>query len=197
MLALEGAGPENVTDLLRSWSDGDADAMHRLFPIIYKDLQKIASVTMRRERGDHTLQPTALVHEAFLRLVDQKQVRWQDRQQFFALVARIMRRVLVTHARSRGSLKRGANPVKVALTDAKAVESVAAPSIVALDDALSALEEVDPEKARIVELKFFVGLSTRETAELIGRSEKTVRRHWKVAQVRLYRELTRSMQGED
>jgi len=197
MLALEGAGPENVTDLLQSWSDGDADAMHCLFPLIYNDLRKIASVMMRRERGDHTLQPTALVHEAFLRLVDQKQVRWKDRQQFFALAARMMRRILVTYARSRGSLKRGANPVKVALTDVEAIERSNEPRIVALDDALTAFERGDPEKARIVELKFFAGLSTKEIAELLGCSEMTVRRHWKVAQVRLYRELTRSPRCEE
>lgn len=196
MLALEGSGSESVTQLLQSWSDGDSEALDRLWPLIYHDLRRMASAMMQGERSDHTLQATALVHEAFLRLVDQKRVRWQDRQQFFAIAARMMRRILVNHARGHGSLKRGGGREREAIVEAENAGPGRAPDLIAVDDALSAFEEVDPEKARIVELRFFAGLSNEEIAELLGCSEKTVRRHWKVAQVWLYRELTRTSSRE-
>jgi len=189
-------GPESITRLLQSWCDGDPEALDRLWPLIYHDLRRMASGMMRDERSDHTLQATALVHETFLRLADQKRVRWQDRQQFFAIAARMMRRILVNHARRRASLKRGGDPERVAFVEAENAGRGRAPDLIAVDDALLAFEEVDPEKARIVELRFFAGLSNEEIAELLGCSEKTVRRHWKVAQVWLYRELTRSSSRE-
>lgn len=192
MLALEGPGSESVTELLRSWSEGDSDVLDQLWPLIYNDLKKIAVGMMQRERDDHTLQATALVHEAFLRLVDQGRVRWQDRRQFFAVAARMMRRILVNHARERGRLKRGEHRTRVTLIEAETANRGTPPDLVAVDEALSAFEEVDPEKARIVELRFFAGLSNHEIAALLGCSEKTVRRHWKVAQVWLYHELTKS-----
>ena len=196
MFTLESSGSESITRLLQSWSDGDPEALDRLWPLIYHDLKRVASGMMRGERSDHTLQATALVHEAFLRLADQKHVRWQDRRHFFAIAARMMRRILVNHARRRASLKRGNEAKRVCLIEADNALPGVCPDLVAVDDALRAFEEIDPEKARIVELRFFAGLSNEEIAELQGCSEKTVRRHWKVAQVWLYRELTRSSSRE-
>ena len=196
MSALNDDRPESTTDLLRSWSNGDPESLDRLWPLIYHDLRRMASTMMQSERGDHTLQATALVHETFLRLVDQKRVRWQGRRHFFAIAARMMRRILVNHARRRASLKRGGEAKRVGLIEADIALPDACLDLVAVDDALCAFKKIDPEKARIVELRFFAGVSNEEIAELLECSEKTVRRHWEVAKIWLYRELARSSSHE-
>lgn len=180
---------EDITQFLREWSDGDPGALERAWPLIYREMRAMAARMMQGERKDHTLQATELVHEAFLRLVEQRRVRWQDRRHFFAIAARMMRRILVNHARSRASLKRGGDLQRTALSETEHAWPEIRPDVVAVDDALSTFETVDPEKARIVELRFFAGLSSKEIAELLECSEKTIRRHWKVAQIWLYREL--------
>ena len=189
MSSLPNAIREDITQFLRDWSDGDPEALERAWPLIYREMRAMAARMMQGERRDHTLQATDLVHEAFLRLVDQRRVRWQDRRHFFAIAARMMRRILVNHARRRASLKRGGDLRRTVLSETDHAWPEIRPDVVAVDDALSAFEIVDPEKARIVELRFFAGLSNLEIAELLGCSEKTIRRHWKVAQIWLYREL--------
>lgn len=178
-----------VTLLLRAWSDGDDGARERLWPLVYDELRAMAGAFMRDERRGHTLQATALVHEAYLRLVDQDRVRWRDRRHFFAIAAKMMRRILVDHARRRASRKRSGEraPVEEASKLMDHLDS----DLVAIDGALSSFEAVDPERAQVVELKFFAGLTNDETAGVLECSERTVRRHWQVARLWLYRELRR------
>ncbi len=181
-----------VTELLRRWGDGDHDALDRLMPLVYQELHRMASRYLRSERSGLTLQSTALVHEAYVRLVDQRQVDWQNRAQFFGLAAQAMRRILVDHARSRGRAKRGSDAPRVAMD---AVDPVAAPDgvdredAVALDTALKKLESIDPGQAEIVELRFFGGLSVEETAAVLSMSPSTVKREWALARAWLRREL--------
>jgi len=182
--------PHEVTALLLSWSDGDRDALARLMPLVYDELRRLALDHLRRERPDHTLQPTALVNEVYLRLVDQRRVSWQTRAQFFGLAAQLMRHVLVDHARARASAKRGGGVSKLSLDEARIAPEEVAAELVALDEALVRLAAVDERKSRVVEMRFFAGLSVEETAEALGVSDKTVMRDWRIAKVWLHRELS-------
>ena len=182
------ASTGQVTHLLRAWSDGDPQAMEHLLPLVEAELRRLARGYMSRERREHTLQPTALINEAFIRLAGATSVRWQDRAHFFGIAARLMRRVLVDHARSRGFQKRGAGAERISLHD-----SIPTPEppldIVALDLALDALATMDERQSRIVELRFFGGLNVDETAAVLGVSPDTVKRDWRVAKLWLLRQL--------
>lgn len=183
-----------VTGLLQAWSAGDTSALDALFPIVYDELRQRAGRVLQREGVGHTLQPTALVHEVYLRLVDQQRVRWEGRTQFFAVAARVMRRVLVDHARARLTDKRGAGAQHVTLIDAQLAGDSSADSeaidLLSLDDALQRLAAFDPRKARLVELRYFAGLSIPDAAEALGVSQATVIRDWNVARRWLHRELS-------
>jgi len=181
--------PGAVTELLRAWSDGDDGALARLTPLVETELRRLARGYMVRERRGHTLQPTALVNEAFLRLTDARQVRWQDRAHFLGISARLMRRVLVDHARSRGYRKRGGAAQRVTLNDGLIAAPEPALDVVALDRALEALAAADLRKSRVVELRFFGGLSVEETAEVLHVSPQTIKRDWRLAKLWLLREL--------
>jgi RNA polymerase sigma factor (TIGR02999 family) len=180
----------DVTQLLKQWGGGDRDALEQLLPLVYRELHQLAERYLRRERSDHTLQATALVHEAYLKLIDQREVRWQNRAHFFGVAAQAMRRILVDHARGHMAAKRGSGGVKLSLDDEQnpvaVVSSEKAEEMVALDDALNRLAEVDPQQARVVELRFFGGLSIEETAEVLGVGTATVIRKWRVARAFLY-----------
>lgn len=179
----------DVTGLLVAWKNGSSEALDELIPIVYAELRKLARHQLRGERPDHSLQPTALTHEAFLRLFGTQHVEWQNRAHFFAVASQLMRRVLVEHARQRRTLKRGAAPTRVALEDADAPVEPVDVDIVALNEALSELEQVDPRQSRVVELRYFGGLSMEETAEVLGISPATVKRDWRVAKLWLRRAL--------
>lgn len=182
--------PQDVTQLLLAWSNGDQDSAEKLVPLVYDELRQLAARYLARERPEHTLQPTALVHEAYLRLVDLRHVQWQDRTHFFAIAAQAMRRLLVDHARKHRSAKRGGVDRRLSLDEVGEVATARAPDLVALDDALTNLAEIDPTKASIVELRFFGGLSNQETAEVVGCSRSTVVRHWRMAKAWLHSELS-------
>ena len=160
-------------------------------PLVYDELRKLARDYLRRERADHTLQPTALVNEAYLKLVDQRRVNWQNRSHFFGIAAQIMRRILVDHARSRAAEKRGGLLRKLSLDEANVLPAERAPDLIELDEALKRLAEVFPRKGQVIELRFFGGLSVEETAHVLGVSDKTVMREWQSAKLWLYRELDR------
>jgi RNA polymerase sigma-70 factor (ECF subfamily) len=179
-----------VSGLLRAWSGGDEGALEQLTPIVYKELHRIAHLQMRKERAERTLQTTALVNEAYLRLVDAQQVRWQDRAHFFAISAQIMRRILIDYAR-RHNLKRGAGFQHVSLGQAEAAVAADDPDLIALDEALNTLQQFDSRKAKVVELRFFGGLSIEETAAVLKVSTITVIRDWNNAKAWLYRELAK------
>jgi RNA polymerase sigma factor (TIGR02999 family) len=181
----------DVTRLLRAWSSGDADALNALTPLVYEELHRRAHWYMRREHADHTLQTTALVNEAYLRLVDLQQVSWRDRAHFFALASRVIRHVLVDAARSRRSLKRGADASPETIDENVLVSMTPPADIIALDDALQALAAIDDRKNQVVELRFFGGLTVEETAEVLSVSPETVKRDWKLARAWLRRELRR------
>jgi len=177
---------------LAAWRAGDPAALERLLPLVYTELHRLAHGQMRGERpGRHTLQTTALVNEAYLRLVDCRQVHWQNRTQFFALSAQLMRRILVDAARARGARKRGGEAVHVTLHDSAVVSPARDGEMLALDEALTRLAEMDPRKGRVVELRYFGGLSVEETAEALEVSPETVMRDWKMAKLWLLRELKR------
>jgi RNA polymerase sigma factor (TIGR02999 family) len=178
----------NVTQLLESWSGGDKQALGELLPIVYRELRGLAASYIRRERRDHTLQPTALVHEAYLRLVDQTQVSSPSRTQFFGIAANLMRQILVNHAERHRAAKRGGGN-KVALDEGAAVVQQRGVDMIALDDALDKLAAFDPRQSRIVELRFFGGLTEDEIAEVLGVSTITVKRDWRIARALLGREL--------
>jgi RNA polymerase sigma factor (TIGR02999 family) len=180
---------EEVSTLLRAWSGGDPRALARLTPIVYDELHRLAQRYMRRERPGHSLQTTALVNEAYTRLVDYKRMQWQDRAHFFAVSAQLMRRILVEHAR-RHNLKRGGGVQHVSLDEATIVGGDGDMDLVALDDAMNALARLDPRKVQVVEMRFFGGLSVEETAEVLKVSPVTVKRDWRSARTWLYRELT-------
>jgi RNA polymerase sigma factor (TIGR02999 family) len=183
---------DNVTQLLIEVSKGDREAVDLLLPVIYDELRKLAANYLRRERPDHTLQPTALVHEAYLRLVDQTRANWQNRAHFFGVAAQIMRRLLVDHARKHNAEKRGQDFQKLSLDENvdRAVERGA--ELIALDDALKALAQFDEQKARVVELRYFGGLSIEETADVLGVAPTTIKRHWRFAKAWLYGEMQKS-----
>jgi RNA polymerase sigma factor (TIGR02999 family) len=182
---------QDVSQLLVAWSNGDEEALEQLMPLVYEELRRLAHRHLGRERAGHTLQTTALVHEAYLRLVDQKEVRWQNRAHFFAVAAQMMRRILVDYARSRRFAKRGGGAQHVSLDEALVVSQERAADIVALDEALKALAEFDERKSRMVELRFFSGLSIEETAEVLKVSPGTVMRDWTLAKAWLQREMRR------
>jgi RNA polymerase sigma factor (TIGR02999 family) len=175
--------------LLLAWREGDGDALNELIPLIQGELRRLASRHMRRERPGHTLQTTALINEAYLRLIEVDSIQWQNRAHFLAVAARVMRRVLVESARRKGRHRHGGNARKISLDDALAMSREANPDFVALDDALSALTEIDVRKARVVEMRFFGGLTVDETAEALGVSTGTVMRDWRLAKAWLAREL--------
>jgi RNA polymerase sigma factor (TIGR02999 family) len=179
---------DDVSEMLRAWSAGNPRALDDLTPLVYAELRRLAHRCMRRERPEHILQTTALVNEAYIRLVDYRRMQWQDRAHFFAVSAQLMRRILVDHAR-RKNLKRGRGVAHVAL-DEIAVVGERSEGLIALDDALSALERVDPRKVRVIEMRFFGGLSIEETARVLNVSPITVRRDWSSAKIWIYRELT-------
>jgi RNA polymerase sigma-70 factor, ECF subfamily len=183
-------GPPNVTQLLVAWSDGDQAALEALTPLVNEELHRLAARYMAGERAGHILQATALVNEAYMRLVDWKEVRWQNRAHFFGMAAQIMRRVLVDVARTRDRAKRGRGQVHVSLSEAADVAAAQNIDLVLLDDALKRLEELDPRQSRVVELRFFGGLSLEETALVLEVSVGTVRRDWSLARAWLFRELT-------
>jgi RNA polymerase sigma factor (TIGR02999 family) len=183
--------PQDVTQLLLAWNQGDEAALKQLMPLVYGELHRLAHRYMNGEREGHTLQTTALVNEAYLRLVDSSRVRWQNRAHFFAVSAQLMRRILVDFARSRNYLKRGGDAMHVSLEAAEAMPLEPSADLVALDDALTALARFDERKSRVVELRFFGGLSVEETAEVLGVSGDTVMRDWSLAKAWLLREMSK------
>jgi RNA polymerase sigma factor (TIGR02999 family) len=191
------ASPQGVTQLLKAWGNGEQEALEQLIPLIYSELHRLAHRYMQRERNAHTLQSTALVHEAYQRLIDLKEVSWQNRAHFFGVSARLMRRVLVDYARSRRYSKRGGEWRQVPLNEAVAVFRDRRTDVVALDDALSTLAGIDPRKSRVVEMRFFGGLSIKETAEVLNVSPETVLRDWRLAKVWLLRELSQGKGNEN
>jgi RNA polymerase sigma factor (TIGR02999 family) len=181
-----------MTELLAAWSDGDRSALDQLAPLVYDELRRMARRQMNRERAGHTLQTTALVNEAYLRLIDQKSVRWQNRAHFFAIAAQMMRRILIDHARAKHFGKRGGGAPRVALDEAAVLSDERAGELVALDEALRALSQIDERKGRIVELRYFGGLSVEEAAEVLKVSSDTVTREWRRARAWLHREMQRT-----
>jgi len=181
-----------ITDLLRAWSRGDTTARDKLIPFVYNDLRRRARAALRRERAGHSLQATALVHEAFLRLVGQKSLEWQDRDHFYAVAARVMRQVLVDHARARGAVKRGSGEEALSLDSVLVLTGERPAALIALDDALNELESLDPHKSRVVDLHFFGGLSMEETADALAISHGKAKRDWSLARAWLFRYLQRS-----
>lgn len=187
---MEAPPKRDVTELLSRWTRGDREALDALVPVVYEGLHRIAARYLRRERPEHTLQPTALVHEAFLKLIDQRDVHWQSRAHFFGVSAQLMRRILVDHARERAARKRGGGRHHVALDDAFAISASNQIDIIAVDAALHRLASIDRDQVRLVELRFFAGLTIDETAEVLGWSSGSVKREWIVAKAWLQRELS-------
>jgi RNA polymerase sigma factor (TIGR02999 family) len=182
----------NITQILRKWSDGDHEALDELMPLVYDELHRQAARYLRREKRGHTLQTTGLIHEAYIKLIDQKNVDWQNRLHFFAIASQAMRRILVDYARAKHSEKRGGDDIRVSLTDAMNVAAQTEDvDLIALDEALTRLEKVDTQQARVVELRYFSGLSLEDTAETLKISRATAARDWNVAKAWLHRELTR------
>jgi RNA polymerase sigma-70 factor (ECF subfamily) len=181
--------PEEVTQLLLDWSNGNRAALDRLFPLVHAELHRLASRYMAKERHGHTLQTSALVNEAYLRLVDQRRVQWQNRAHFFAIASQLMRRIVVDHARAHAQVKRGGGAQRVSLENAAELSLKPASDLIALDDALESLAAIDPRRSRVVELRFFGGLSVEETAETLKVSTITVMRDWKLAKAYLYRAI--------
>jgi RNA polymerase sigma factor (TIGR02999 family) len=189
---MSDASSQEITQLLLAWGAGDEDALAQLMPLVLDELRSLARSYMNRQRPGHTLQTSALVNEAYLRLVDSSRVQWKSRAHFFAVSAQLMRRVLVDFARARQNLKRGGGARKVSLDEALVVASGQGEELIALDDALTTLAALNPRQSRIVELRYFGGLSEEETAEALGVSVRTVRRDWSLARAWLYRELNQS-----
>ena len=182
--------PEEVSQLLRDWSDGDQAALDKVMPVVYQELRRLAHHYMRNERAGHTLQTTALVNEAYMRLADYKKMRWESRAHFFAVAAQVMRRILVENARRRNFAKRGGGAQQVELDEAAVVSAGRSAEVIAVDEALTELESWDARKGRIVELRFFGGLSIEETAEVLKISPTTVQREWRSAKAWLYRAIS-------
>ncbi|MCA1606358.1 MAG: sigma-70 family RNA polymerase sigma factor [Acidobacteria bacterium] len=180
---------DEVTQLLVRWSEGDTGAIEKLTPLVYDELRRLAHKYIKREREGHTLQTTALVHEAYVRLVEQKSVHWQNRAHFFAVSAKVMRRILVDYARKSGSAKRGGGAQKVTLDEGAIISRGRASELVALDEALQGLGEIHPRRNKVVELRYFGGMNNREAAEVLKISEASIERDWRFAKAWLYREL--------
>lgn len=181
---------EDITGLLHRWSDGDRDALDKLTPVIYEECRGIAARLLRGERSEHTLSPTALVNELYLLLIDQRRARWESRRHFFNVTAQLMRRILVDYARSRGASKRVGGRVMISLSQAaETPDDSPDVDVLALDAALDRLGELDPDQVRIVELRFFAGMTVEEIAQVLDRSSRTVKREWQLAKAWLYREL--------
>ncbi len=183
------ASSRNITQLLVAWSEGDRAALDELMPLVYDELRGLASAYLARERQGHTLQTTALVHEAYLKLVDQRRVQWQNRAHFFGVAAQMMRRILVSHARAHSAKKRGQGAPPLSLDKAPEVSAKPKVDLVALDEALDRLTEIDPRQGRVVELRFFGGLSIEEAGEVLSLSPATVGREWRMAKAWLYKEF--------
>jgi RNA polymerase sigma-70 factor, ECF subfamily len=181
--------PNEVTQLLLDWSNGDQTAIDKLMPLVYDELRKLAVHYMKRERSGHTLQTSALINEVYLRLIDQKSATFKNRTHFFGIAARLMRQILIDHARARNNSKRGGDRQKVNLDDVANLAQGRAADLIALDDALKSLAEIDEQQSRIVELRFFGGLTIEETAEALGISDSTVNREWNMARAWLYCEM--------
>jgi RNA polymerase sigma factor (TIGR02999 family) len=182
---------QDITHLLRQFSDGNREALDDLLPLVYDELRRQAANYLRRERHDHTLQTTALIHEAYIKLINPREVRWQNRAHFFAIAAQTMRRVLVDYARSKLCKKRGGDPIQITLDEGVMKSDQKSIDLLALDEALTRLAALDEQKARVVELKYFSGMTTEETAEVLGISSRTVERNWLMAKAWLNRELSR------
>jgi len=193
---MAGSPDPQITKLLLAWGQGERAALDRLLPLVYKELRRLAHRYMAGERPDHILQTTALVNEAYLRLIDVRQVQWENRAHFFALSAQLMRRILVEFARTRGSRKRGGGIPRVSLDEALIGPEEPGQDLVALDDALTAMATVDPRQSQVVELRFFGGLSVEETAEALHVSPQTVLRDWRLAKAWLRREMRKSSSQE-
>jgi RNA polymerase sigma factor (TIGR02999 family) len=185
--------PHEITQLLEDWSNGNQAALDKLYPLVYEELRRMARRHLRRERKDHTLQTTALINEAYLRLVDQKHVHWQNRAHFFGISAQIMRRILIDHARRYNYAKRGAGAQKISLDESAMVARDRATELLSLDEALHSLAEIDPRRSRVVELRFFGGLDNDEIAAVLKISPNTVTRDWNLARAWLYQELSGSV----
>jgi RNA polymerase sigma factor (TIGR02999 family) len=192
---MSAGGPGDITQILEQTRAGDRDAYERLMPLVYGEMRQLAARYLRRERIDHTLQPTALVHEAFLKLIGQRHVDWKNRAHFFGIAAQAMRRILVDHARSVGRTKRGGAERPVSIDDVQVALTPRPIDLIALDDALQRLGELDPQQSRVIELRYFGGLSIEETAEVLGVSSSTVKREWTMARAWLYHELGGTLQG--
>ena len=188
------SSPDDITGLLMAWGGGDKAALDRLMPLVYQELRRLARRQMRREREGDTLQTTALVNEAYLRLVDYERVQARDRSHFLAIAAQAMRRILIERARSRRSDKRGSNPQKISLDEVTEVADARAADLLALDEALQTLSTIDPRKAQLVELRYFGGLTIEETANVLGVSTPTVERDWRTARIWLHKEISQGKQ---
>ena len=189
---MDTASTSRITQRLVAWSDGDPHALEALMQLVYKELRRLANHYLRSERRDHTLQPTALVHEAYLRLAGQNQVHWQNRAHFFGVAAQMMRRVLVDHARANCRAKRGGSAQKQSIDDAMCLPEKQDEEMVELDEALTRLRDIDSRKSEVVELRYFGGMSVEETAEVLGVSCNTVMRDWNMAKAWLYQELKKN-----
>lgn len=187
---MESSAPPNITELLVAWNQGDQSALEQLTPLVYRELHRLAHGYLAGERHGHVLQTTALVNEAFVRLIDWQQVEWQNRAHFIGVAATLMRHILVQFAREQQATKRGGQAIEVLLSEAVTVSARHNPDLVKLDDALTALEKLDPRQARTVELRFFGGLSLEEAAEVLRVSVSTVRRDWRMAQAWLHQQLS-------
>jgi RNA polymerase sigma-70 factor, ECF subfamily len=185
--------PHEITQLLAEWSNGNQTALDKLYPLVYDELHKMANRYMKRERKDHTLQTTALINEAYVRMVDQKNVHWENRAHFFAISAQIMRRILIDHARRHHYAKRGGGALKVSLDETAIVAGDPASDMLLLDEALNRLAEMDPRRGQVVELRYFGGLNNEEIAGVLKISENTVTRDWNMARAWLYQELSGSV----
>ncbi len=183
--------PSEITQMLIELTGGNKDVVNQILPHIYDELRRLAGSYLRRERSDHTLQPTALVHEAYMKLIDQKKVRWQNRAHFFGIAAQVMRRILMDHARKHSAGKRGGEAEKLPLEEEILIVSTdRSADLIALDDALQGLAELDPQKAKLVELRYFGGLSIEETAEVMGVSVPTINRQWRLAKAWLHSQVS-------
>jgi RNA polymerase sigma-70 factor, ECF subfamily len=185
------SSPHSVTALLLDWSNGNEESLDRLIPVVYDELRRHAARHLLRERRQHTLQTTALIHEAYLRLIDQKHVRWQNRAHLFGIAARLMRQILIDHARKHHAAKRGGADIRLSLEEAMAASEGRDVNLMALDEALNRLAALDPRKGRVVELRYFGGLGMEETAEVLGVSLATAKHDWSMAKAWLRRELGR------